>query len=164
MGVFSEFSCKNNKFSLFIMKKPTMERGYPMNAGKKKITALMAGTALAAFMGAAQAGDDGLTTYEEYAAMTPKEQNVVRGNAMGAVYGQAAREGDISRKQCLITNYLKGPEEQVAMAHARLRGAVEAGVEVHDSEDRVEYLVENVINGECPRTPKDQLASLTPVK
>lgn len=164
MGVFSEFSCKNNKFSLFIMKKPTMERGYPMNAGKKKITALMAGTALAAFMGAAQAGDDGLTTFEEYAAMTPDQQDVVRGHAMGVIYGQAAREGDISRKQCLITKYLKGPEGQVAMAHARLRGTLEAGIDVHSDKSRVEYLVANHISEVCPRTPKDQLAAFTPAK
>lgn len=133
-----------------------------MNAGKKKITALMAGTALAAFMGAAQAGDDGLTTFEEYAAMSPNQQYEVMSHAFGAIYGQAAREGDASRKQCLITNYVRGPEEQVAMAHARLRGTLDAGIEVHNEKGRVEYLVENTLNEVCPRTPKDQLASLRP--
>ena len=114
--------------------------------------ATIALTAGVAFTGAALAGGDGLTTFDEYARMKPKQQDTVRSKALGTIYGQAKDQKDVTRAVCILDTYLNGPKDLVAKEHAQLRARLEAGIESHSDDGRVEFSVENHINGKCPRT------------
>ena len=104
-------------------------------------------------VGLAHAGK--LTTFEEYAAMSIEERGEVRGRAMGIVFGQAARLKDEQRKQCLRETFLLdfGDKEEVTLAHAKLRGILEAGIKYHDVDSRVEYAIAHHLKEVCP--PKE---------
>lgn len=101
-----------------------------------------------------QARSDNLTTFEEYAKMTPKQQSDVRSNAGGKIFEQAIRQNNRKRLKCLDQTYLTkyGDPKDVEIAHARLRGIIEAAVMHPDPNGRVEYLIENHMKEVCPKS------------
>ena len=101
---------------------------------------------------AGQANAGPLTTFEDYAAMTPEQQSSVWVKAAGVVFKDALTRHDEVQVQCLRENFSTayGQEHEVEMAHARLRGWLEAGIEHHDDSSRVEYAVAYHLDEVCP--------------
>ncbi len=97
-----------------------------------------------------QAGN--LTTFETYAGMTKEEQNKVRSRAAGVIFKDVITKGDKQQLKCMDKTFLKGPKLEVQLAHARLRGRLEAAVENPNPKGRVEYLVAHHLREVCPPT------------
>lgn len=97
-----------------------------------------------------------LTTFEEYAHMTTEERAVVVGNGMRVMFRQALEQGDTKRDQCMRETFLLkyGDDEQVALAHARLTGRLNAAMNNPNPKGRVEYLVARHALETCPPTKK----------
>lgn len=93
-----------------------------------------------------------LTTFEEYAAMTPEHKNSLRAYVFEILYRDAYSREDDQQVECLKLTYSSGPEEDVRNAHARLLGFLDAGIEIHDEESRVEYAIANHMMKFCPRS------------
>jgi len=102
-----------------------------------------------------------LTTFEEYAAMTTEERAVVVGNGMRVMFRQALEQGDTKRDQCMRETFLlkHGDDEQVALAHARLRGRLDAAIDNPNPKGRVEYLVARHALETCPPTKEQETAA-----
>ena len=105
-----------------------------------------------------KAKKDNLTTFAEYAAMTPEQRNIVWGRAGAAIYGQAARENDEKRKHCLREKFIDGPDKEVRMEHIKLMGKIKAEIEIEREAEtpnpnkRAEYLIANHMKKACPRS------------
>ena len=91
-----------------------------------------------------------MTTFETYAAMNSDQRAEVRNNATIAIYKDAALRGDEVQKACLRRIYISGPDLEVQVAHAKLRGLLEAGIENHGETSRVEYRVAHHLDEVCP--------------
>lgn len=105
--------------------------------------------------GPLQAG--GLTTFEEYAGMDVEQRAEVVTNAMRLIYAHAVRKEDEKQRRCLRTTYTDGPDLDVQIAHAKLTGILQAGMEIHDEESRVEYAIGHHVLKVCP--PSGESAS-----
>ncbi len=109
---------------------------------------------LCVFIAAPAAKAANLTTFEEYAAMTIEQRSAVRAYAMGQVFRRALEQGDEMQDQCMRETFLLeyGDNEQVTLAHARLRGRLDAAIENPNPKGRVEYLVAHHAMEVCPPT------------
>lgn len=90
-----------------------------------------------------------LTTFEAYAAMDREHRNEVRSNAVWLLYKDAIERKDATLLHCMREKYVDGPKNDAYTAYARMRGYLEAGVEFHDDDSRVEYAIASHILSEC---------------
>ena len=97
-----------------------------------------------------------LTTFEEYAAMTAEQRSELRASTLGQIYDDAVRRGKVRRAECIRLTYVDGRDRDVQLAFARLRGLLDAGIDIHDDESRVEYAIANHIVSECRPPENDE--------
>ena len=93
-----------------------------------------------------------LATFEEYAAMSIENRSKVRANAWGIIYKNALQKGDTAQAGCLRNSYLieYAGHDKAALAHARLRGVLDGGIEIRDDDSRVEYAIAHHLAEVCP--------------
>jgi hypothetical protein len=90
-----------------------------------------------------------LTTFEEYSAMDREKRNEVRSNAIWLLYKDAVEREDTKLALCMRRKYVDGPKDVTHRAHARILGLLDAGIEIHEADSRVEYAIANHILAEC---------------
>ena len=81
--------------------------------------------------------------------MDREKRNEVRSNAIWLLYKDAVEREDIELALCMRRKYVDGPKDVTHRAYARILGLLDAGIEIHEADSRVEYAIANHTLAEC---------------